>query len=364
MRKLINSNIILAAKVLAQNAIGLPGSIREVLRCNPQLAGLDLAPSHSASMATSVLWGQMGDHLLFGPGHVAFQTRRDAGGTYVGRVEALGNLAMPDLAVDDWSCDIGEIAALSASKSPLAECATLDDFARTYAADKLSDVAAVVGAHGSRAESARAQIDELLLSRPFGIFKSDATKDSSEALVINAWESPLRICYDNNDGSHRFAAARLIAREASLDYKVTAKLKVRRLNLAAVQQLANEFSVMALPHSNPFHESGTGGPSGTRRLLDAIESFGATYGQLELPPGPDGLPLGEAILLPHNDPKSAAAARVMRDAGITDLVNHLRQLCVMQPSDDAIVKMGRGRVVVPRAGVTADTSKRQGGMRP
>lgn len=361
MRKLINSNIILAAKVLAQNAIGLPGSIREVLRCNPQLACLDLAPSHSASMATSVLWGQMGDHLLFGPGHVAFQTRRDAGGTYVGRVEALGNLAMPDLAVDDWSCDIGEIAALSASKSPLAECATLDDFARTYAADKLSDVAAVVGAHGSRAESARAQIDELLLSRPFGIFKPAAAKDASETLVINAWESPLRICYDNSDGSHRFAAARLIAREASLDYNVTAKLKIRRLNLGAVQQLANEFSVMALPPANLFFERGT---TDTRELMDAIEAFGATYGQVELPPGPNGIPLGEAILLPHNDPRSAAVARAMRDAGITDVVMHLRQLCVMQPSDDAIVKMGRGRVVVPRAGVTDDTSKRPGGMRP
>lgn len=356
MKNIINSNIVQTAKDLVLAGMGHPVKIRAVLRQNPQLAHLGLEPAATASLDSSVDWAQFGENPLYGRGGVLFRSRRASAQYQSGyqsgyqRVEALTQLVTQQRIENGWSCGLADIGALRSSKSPLSECADLDEFAKEHAADLLNisagdDLGAHTDAHGDpieiAREKARAKVDTLLKAhpRPFGIFKPDRGASSMDHLVINAWELNPRIGYDNDDGSHRFAAARLIAREAGLDYRVEAPLKVRSLNKDAVMQLSAEFNVMAIPPSQRMDEHGRLASTGTTQLLDALDEFGALYGVVPLPPGPDGMPMGEAILLPKSDPKSEPVARAMRDAGVTDVCKHLHLLCALQYSNDRIMHL-------------------------
>lgn len=84
------------------------------------------------------------------------------------------------------------------------------------------------------------------------------------------------------------------------------------------------------------------------RILRVV--YCTTFCTIDLPPCLRGQPLGQAIVLPKSGSagdrlsvvRSAAAARVLRDGGLTDVVAYLRMLCARQPSANEIVGRDEG----------------------
>lgn len=206
----------------------------------------------------------------------------------------------------DVTLDIGAIDGLSASKSDLRAYESMEAFARARCGDFLQDGSQ----HGLYANLAHNEIRILRAG-------------SADSLTLYAWDG--RVFLSNHGGSHHFAAAQYLASELAVAVPIEATMNVHRLSSAAVEALADRFTVFALPgepsHFNGFH--------------DAMASFEATYYWKSLP-----RPLDDrrAVFLPKTERRSSRVSEVLASAGAVDLVAHLRGLALRQGASLARVQ--------------------------
>jgi len=200
--------------------------------------------------------------------------------------------------VVDATLDIGAIAGLSASKSDLQAYDTMEAFARARCGDFLQDGSQ----HGLYANLAHNEIRIL-------------RDGSADSLTLYAWDG--RVFLSNHGGSHHFAAAHYLASELAIAVPIEAKLHIHRLSGAAIEALADRFTIFALP----------GTPAAFNGFHDAMASFQATYYWKSLPRPLDDL---RAVFLPKAERRSSRVSDALANAGAVDLVAHLRGLALRQ----------------------------------
>ncbi|ART57229.1 hypothetical protein CBP36_20190 (plasmid) [Acidovorax carolinensis] len=136
--------------------------------------------------------------------------------------------------------------------------------------------------------------------------------------VRHQWDG--RLFLENEDGSHHLAAAKYIAARLPERVRLHGTLKNYSLSTNAVASLRHDFEMFAV----------SGEQEVFNRFFDAMQSFRATWLTHSLPPPFDK---EHAILLPKNEARSVKVARVLRQAGIADLGQHLTNLASAQVRD-------------------------------
>ena len=209
---------------------------------------------------------------------------------------------------DNVELDIREIRNIALSRDELSKYQTIEQFA---------DDMHRVGQQDSASEL------EKLLAHLNSTCMSEAVT-ASNVFAKFGWDD--RILFDNDDGSHRLAAARRIA--IALGKKVSLKrpLEHHFLNAEAVQVIADNYVLLLLPNETWINRL-------PGALFDADVAF--VPGAFRAPPcyGDDA----QVLPLLRNDDRSASAARYLRSCGFTDLVDHLiEDLGVQQARTDRL----------------------------
>lgn len=273
--------------------LGQPVRLRRLLAAPSSLAVSLPAPPLSVAAGSIVQWHEWGprDGALIGwralGGHYgSFRVQRSEF-RHFGRRQAL----------QDWSCDIQEVAGLLASKSDLRRFADLDALVEANSPEMIAELSP----EGLRRNLAHGEIR--ILNRP----------SSGDFFARYAWDG--RVFLMNSGGSHHFAAARYIAARLGCAVPLTGLLRTYSVDPLAVAGLRHSFDLFAIPESavSAFHR--------------AMESYRAAYCSLPLP-----APYAEAraVLLPKDEGRSRRAAGVLREAGALDLGVSLADLVSRQ----------------------------------
>lgn len=276
-----------------QHQLGHPARLHALLATDPVLGyALELPPSVStASIIRWNEWRPAGWDAQ--PGELRGWGRIN--GQYQGHAILVGALATlcKQAQFEDWTCDIRQVQALSASKSPLEDFADLDAFVearcRGYLDDTSPDNIARNLAHG-----------EVRIMQP----------DRGDYFLYHGWDS--RISLINSGGSHHFATARYLAGIARQPVELTGRLKGYQLNPAAVTALTDEYDLFAITKDSLLWDE----------LFESMRALQATWFADDLPrPHREG----RALLLPKGDHRSMTVASVLRQAGVPDLGYYLQR---------------------------------------
>lgn len=196
---------------------------------------------------------------------------------------------------EKWKLDITDIEGLCASKSPLDQHSTLDDFAEARASHLINPLTL---------PQLRACLDhdQVKITRP---------TNNADYLLQYSWDG--RIFLANDGGSHHFAAARYIASKLNTPVSLEARLYRYCMNSATVRQLCDSYEIFALPSDLVL-----GG-----HFCIALRRMGAEY---YFTPLPNQYRDFHAVFLPKNKVRSMRVANVLRQSGVTDLGQHLTLL--------------------------------------
>lgn len=295
------SNIFTKLNEHIREELGQPASLMRLLAEHPGIrVNLD-PPRGSIAVASVVPWHKLGAE------------KASRGGLLGWKMDALSNygsfrLQRPEYAQigrcetsAQWSCDISELHGFAASKS------ALNDFTNTDQMVK-ADSAAMISA------ITREKLNENLAHRGIRIIHSPGVDN----FVRHQWDG--RLFLENEDGSHHLAAAKYIAARLPERVRLHGTLKNYSLSANAIASLRHDFEMFAV----------SGEQEVFNRFFEAMESFRATWLTHSLPPPFDK---ENAILLPKNEPRSVKVARVLRQAGIADLGQHLTNLASAQVRD-------------------------------
>jgi len=192
--------------------------------------------------------------------------------------------------IAEWQCDIRDIQALAASKSPLESFSDLDTFALNRAGWCIQDVS-VAGLQENLAW------EEVRITEP----------DRGDWLQVDLWEGP-RVSLINSGGSHHFSAARWVAGRLGQPTPITGRLVIHSLNASAVNALSRKYSMVAI-HSDVPH------------VWEAIQNAEAHVIRMYLPyPAHDYL----LLMFPVDERRSLRVAELFLQYGALD-VNHWLQ---------------------------------------
>lgn len=219
---------------------------------------------------------------------------------------------------EGWSCDIGAIVGLSASRSKLEKFVTLDELAETEFPGML---------HPVSEDKIRENLERYSYYSEFsGI--TDAQKRSGH-FCRYMWDEG-RVYLANSVDMHPLIAARYIARRLGKPITLYGALHTHSINVDAARSLTNDFNIYTMP-----------GPSAYVAFLDAMDMFGAPFGVYGLPRGVlvdkgkgmtpfPGSSVGfrtmdeseaqdvRLILLPRDDELAMRVSKVLREAGLFD----------------------------------------------
>lgn len=181
--------------------------------------------------------------------------------------------------------DIREITCLSASKGPLAQSETLDEFA-------IAECQREIGAATAKQLEACLSYYGVRLASPF--------RDDGEQLSAVAWSGGT-IYWANYDGSHHFAAARYIAGVLNQPVPITAPLTSYSIDRDAIATLTGEFVTWVMPD----HDD-------TWSFVRMIHQYGMEIGVAAMP-----LPYHDELLLliPRH---AAGASRIIEIIAASD----------------------------------------------
>jgi len=278
-------------------AAGEPVQLRKLLAQEPKMRVTFEEAPRSIALGQVPRWDRFGDSpTLNWPRRARGELRGwhwDGSGYrgFTKHCQAYAKLHKQEI-VRNISCDIGEVAGLSSSKSPLERCATMDQFATEYASWALSEIS----------EEA---LRRVLSHKEIRILHEPG---SSDCFHQHAWDG--RLFLSNSGGSHHFAAGAYIAKRLGIAVPLVGKLYRDSLCPEALADLSREYDVFAVAIANdvsePFHK--------------AMEAIRATWFWHYLP---HPYELARAVLLPKTEPRSRRAAEVLRQAGFVDLCAHL-----------------------------------------
>ena len=219
-------------------------------------------------------------------------------GQYQGHTILVGALATlcEQAQFEHWACDIRQVQALSASKSPLEDFTALDGFAearcRGHLDDPSPDNIARNLAHG-----------EVSIMQP----------GRGDSFLFHGWDRQIGLI--NSGGSHHFATARYLADVARQPNELTGMLKGYLLNPAAVNALTEVYELFAI----------TRDPLLWDELFEAMRALQATWYAGDQPrPHSKGRP--------RADRRSMTVASALRQTGVPDLGSYL-QLQVHRQND-------------------------------
>lgn len=197
----------------------------------------------------------------------------------------------------DWECDISAVEGLAASRHGLSQFETLEDLVTQNAPHLIAQVT----------EEALA---ENLAHSGVRIVNDPKTSD---CFVTHSWDR--RVFLSNAGGSHHFAAAQYIAKRLGKKVPLSGRRVHYLLNHSAVRQIYSEYELFAFSFDGTF-----GGP-----FFDGMNDLRATWSHFALPsPFENHI----AVLLPRGERRSARVAKLMHEAGATDLGRYLLNLPV------------------------------------
>lgn len=178
----------------------------------------------------------------------------------------------------NWSCDIGDVAGLSASKADLRKFKTLDDFAiSTSFANEITE---------DNFHKNLAWENRRIITDPY--FKQ------------YGWDNN-RVHLSNSGGSHHFAAARYLAGKLSKKVTIKGKLVSCKLSPVSVRSLLNKFNLHAVPS-----------PYGIL-IIEQCWSFKVAYGVFRAPRPFVGV---EIIFLPKQNKGALAISSMLEKNGV------------------------------------------------
>jgi hypothetical protein len=288
-----------------QDNLGRPASLCRVLETRPELRAAIEEPPRALAARSVVHWHEWGaaPALNWPP-----RTRgRITGWRYAGGRYSSFHLMREEFAQfgycrrdDDWECDIQDVVGLSASKSDLRAFTDLDTMVEE-------------NAPGLIAPLTEATLHDNLAWHEVRILKPR----TSDYFARYLWDG--RLFLINDGGSHHFAAARFIAARLGTPVPLRGTLRTYGIDEVALASLQRDFDMFVVGDA----------PCAALAFHDAMARLRATYLWQHLP-----APYSEscrAVLLPSDEPRSAAAAALLREAGFFDLGVYLRGLSVRVP---------------------------------
>lgn len=192
---------------------------------------------------------------------------------------------------DDWECDISEVQGFSNSKSNLEDFTSTDMMVETNSLSMIDEIS-------------HAKLAKNLDHKEIRIIHSPGADYFSRF----QWDG--RLFLMNHGGSHHFAAAKYIAKRLEAPVPLRGQLRTYSLNAVAIASLRRDFEMFVISDETTialaFHE--------------AMTAFRATW-LWHYMPRPFENTIG--ILLPKNEPRSMRVAALLKQAGVTDLGQHL-----------------------------------------
>lgn len=253
------------------------------------------------------------------PGHVLGWTP-SSGGTYILSdvyLEALANFTR-EQAFDNWTCDIGDVAGLANSKSPLCEYASLDRMIEIRRPEMVS-------------QEDPAAIYHLLTHDELRILHMESRGDY---FSLDSWDG--RIFLSNSGGSHHFSAARYLTDRCDVKVPLQGRIYCRWIDEHAVESLVSDYTIFAID----------GAPGVRNEFHDALQAYRAPYLLQRLPKGFSTRSVDEggayAVFLPRSNARSSRVADAMEKAGFCNVGTHLKDLVRRQ------VRPGEWRMPVDR----------------
>lgn len=272
--------------------LGRPRALKRYLALN-RLPRLEITlPQPSADVGLAVMqwmhWSEGGyKPLLFlSPSHRVHGWYVDDQGRYRGdlfELPVLGRLVQ-QMPTQPWTCDIRDIDGIAASKGPIEDCATLDEFAESHCRTLIQE-----------------HTEENLMANWRHEGRFERSDGSYIMLRQFAWDD--RTFWLNGGGSHHFAAARYLA--GRLDRKLRVHGQLLRCELAQqpVAELLRQFYVLGMPTES--YEA----------IFPQFEDYGVPHFWAK---GPDPLG-GRAVLLPRSETRAQMAAELLIEHGVFDL---------------------------------------------
>lgn len=226
-------------------------------------------------------------------------------GRYDFHLDALEHLTR-ERVLDGWSCDIGDVAGVSGSKSPLSEYDSLDAMVRARRPELV-------------ASRDPACIYHLLTHDGLRILDVEGNRREKDFFTLHQWDGRVFLC--NLDGSHHFSAARYLAGRFGMHIPLRGRLYCRWIDAQAVEALVNAYALFAINATSIVLNA----------LHEALQAYGVTYLRHRLPKGlspgaSDQNAALETLLLPSSDARSQRVASAMATAGFFDVGAHLESL--------------------------------------
>lgn len=271
----------------------------EIAESKPSIAYSSVVPWHKLGNLSSSIWPRPEAGSLLG-----WKKSANYYSSFSVNIEALVNFGHR-YETKAWRCEIQDVDGLANSKSTLTDFASLDDMVAKNSTAMIEDLSE------AGLEMNLAHTDKRIFSM-----------SSPAHFEKHMWDG--RIFLMNIDGSHHFAAARLIAAHIGKTVSLHGDLYTNAINTASVSALRCEYDLYVISDDATI----------TCGFHDAMESFGATYLGLEMPRPYDKT---RAILLPRNEARSMRVSKELREAGMFDLGRYLAQLCGRQEKETRYV---------------------------
>jgi hypothetical protein len=286
------------------DVVGVPLRVRHSVDPESRISLLEVNFSKTARLDDVIPWKKLEDISKEGflysskvNGHRSFRK--------------LKNSPLEQLIIEkhypEWRSDIRNVQTLGASKGNLSLYKTLDDFTDEECQPELEL---------NPEETLSELLERNLRHEKIGA-DTPREVESLYSFVWRSWDG--RLGLSNSGGSHHFCAARMLAKRLNIEVLLNRHLRSELLNRNVVWPLLLEFHIFATPFSEFYGEG---------KLREALESFNAPYGLLQLPSGfftnlkkRKGSKDGEIILLflekkvKRSDKAAMAIARDVLDFG-------------------------------------------------
>lgn len=275
-------------------SFGYPRALERRLATDPVLVAPPPMPRRAMQLCVALTHWQRWSEYGYKPrpelGDRVHRWHRDGQGNYRGGLFEIPGLKQLTCRteIETWAGDIRDIEGISASKSPIDECDTLDEFAERYCRGLIQE------------------IDEARLMRCWSHERRFVREDGGNlSFGQYAWDG--RTFWLNEGGSHNFAAARYLA--AKLERKLAVKGRLYQYELVpeAVLNLLGQFYLLAMPAE--VYEA----------LYPELERVSVTHYWAQCPQPMEG----KAIFLPRAELRAQRVAELLIQAGVLDLGTQL-----------------------------------------
>jgi hypothetical protein len=202
----------------------------------------------------------------------------------------MGTTALSELVetveLPSWSCDIRDVEALGASRSPLERYASLDEMVL----ERSPELVREISTDGLRKNLAH---DEIRILR-----------DEHKGDFFQWYQWDGRVFLANSGGSHHFSAARYIAGQLGTAVRLSGRLELHRFGRSQVAALRREFQIFCMTWRSLLS------------FVDVMRALRAPFlGCHAPPPHTDG----RIVLLPSSHPRTARVAEVLRRFGFREI---------------------------------------------